>query len=508
MASPPLVLPGVLFVGEDERARIVAHTGAAAGWHVPKGILAWSTEVSVVAREALTDEIRRNTKLVMPEEQIPPAKMPLTAQAAAKSPLVAVSSKLVPKLVEAGLRVHTVGVDRITSSFYYLAEGGGEDEIRIEGDLVQAVGQMLGERADNAAIERVLDGLPDRLLRSLSKDRVSELTVELAAALPRAAADGSGTQEVELEVFEKNLAQLLGNAEKYTSAARELAAKLAETNERRLEVPLFGEARKVSQGPFDITVGERRVSLPTYERWVMSGPLAESNDVEAVRALLAGKAPTNPPRAASSPPAAGKADDDPLLANLRETPKVDAAAQKAAAERAAAEKKAAEEKAAAEKRAAEKAAAEKKAAEEKAAAEKKAAEEKAAAEKKAAEEKAAAEKKAAEEKAAEEKAAAEKKAAEEKAAEEKAAEEKVAEEKAAAEKKAAEAKEADDKEADEKKAEQKKRDEKVADKAAKSAVDTVKIRRKDSEKSGGMAWIAVLLVIAAAVAAWRLWFSH
>ena len=192
MASPHLVLPGVLFVGEDDRARIVAHTGPAAGWHVPRGILGWSTEVSVVGREALTEEVRRATKIVMPEEQIPPAKMPLTAQAALKSPLVAVASRLVPKLVELGLRVHTVGVDRVTSSFYYLAEGGGEDQIRIEGDLVQSVGAMLGDRADNAAIERVLDGLPDRLLRALSKDRVNELTIELAAELPRAAADGSG----------------------------------------------------------------------------------------------------------------------------------------------------------------------------------------------------------------------------------------------------------------------------------------------------------------------------
>ena len=100
MASPPLVLPGVLFVGEDERARIVAHTGPAAGWHVPRGILGWSTEVSVVGRDALTEEIRRSTKMVMPEEQIPPAKNPLTAQAAQKSPLVAVYSKLVAKLVE------------------------------------------------------------------------------------------------------------------------------------------------------------------------------------------------------------------------------------------------------------------------------------------------------------------------------------------------------------------------------------------------------------------------
>ena len=348
MASHPLVLPGVLFVGEDERARIVAHTGPGAGWHVPRGILGWTTEITVVARDALSEDIRRSTKLVMPEEQIPPVRLPLTSQAAQKSPLVAVSSKLVPKLVEAGLRVHTVGVDRVTSSFYYLAEGGGEDQIRIEGDLVQSVGAMLGERADNAAIERVLDGLPDRLLRALSKDRVSELTVELAAALPRAAADGSGTQDIDIDAFEKALSDLIGGAEKYAKVGQDIANRLAETSDRRVEVPLFGEARKVSQGPFDITVGERRVSLPTYERWVMSNPLGEP----------AAKPSTAPASASIGPAAAPKKHDsqDKMLANLESSAAPAGEAEKAAkAASAAAEARKAEEAAAAASRAAEEA---------------------------------------------------------------------------------------------------------------------------------------------------------
>ena len=336
---------------------------------MPKGILGWSTEVSVVQRDALTEEIRRSTKMVMPEEQIPPVKMPLTSQAAQKSPLVAVSSKLVSKLVELGARVHTVGVDRVTSSFYYLAEGGGEDQIRIEGDLVQSVGAMLGERADNAAIERVLDGLPDRLLRALSKDRVSELTVELAAALPRAAADGSGTAEVDLEAFEKALSELVGSGEKYAKVAQDIASKIAETNDRRIEVPLFGEARKVSQGPFDIAVGERKVSLPTYERWVMSNAPGE--------AARAGAAPATTAAAAAAPK---KPDaEDSMLANLetdasrKEREALDAAAraaEQARAAEAAAKAKAAEEaRVAEEKRKAEDAA--KRAAEEARAAEEK-----------------------------------------------------------------------------------------------------------------------------------------
>lgn len=299
MASSHLVLPGMLFVGEDERARIVAHMGPAAGWCVPAGIGGWSHEVSVVVRETLTEDIRRSTKAVLPEEQIAPARMPLTHQAAQKSPLIAISQKLAPKLVEAGVRVHTIGVDRITSSFYYIAEGGDEEPIRVEGDLVQAVGSMLGERADNAAIERVLDGLVDRLIRALSRDRVSELTLELAAALPRAAADGTGTQDIDLDRFEAELSKLVGDSEKFSAYAREIASKLAEANDRRIEVPLFSEARKVSQGPFELAVGERTVALPTSERWVMSQPLTEPDPAAA-------KMPSAPPRPASVPPPAAK----------------------------------------------------------------------------------------------------------------------------------------------------------------------------------------------------------
>ena len=463
MASPPLVLPGALFVGEDDRARIIAHTGPAAGWHVPRGILGWSHEVSVVAREALTEDIRKSTKIVMPAEQIPPARMPLTAQAAQKSPLVAVSSKIVPKLVELGVRVHTIGVDRVTSSFYYLAEGGGEEQIRIEGDLVQSVGAMLGDRADNAAIERVLDGLPDRLLRALSKDRVSELTIELAAALPRAAADGSGTSEIDLDSFEKELAKLIGQSEKNTATAREIAAKLEDSNERRLDVPIFGDARKVSQGPFDLTVGDRRVSLPTYERWIMSADAAPASSAAAARA-----------------PAKNDADDA-LLAGLEAKPAGAAAdaAKKKAEEEAAAKKRAEEE--AARKRAEAEAAAKKKADEEAAAAAAKKAEEEAAAAAKKAEEEAAAA------------------AAAKKAEEEAAAAAAKAEEAAAAKKKAAAKADAAD-------------DAKPAAKAKDDKRDTVKVKRAEPEKaiekkSSSTMWFVVLAVVLAAAAYWKFFMN-
>ncbi len=295
------MLPGVLFVGEDERQRLTAHTGPAAGWMSPKGILQWSTEVSVVPREAMTEDVRRETKAVMPEEQIPPAKYPLTLEAAKRSPLVAVSSRLTSKLVEQNVRVHTIGVDRMTSSFFYIAEGGGEEPITVSGDLVQAVAEMLGERADNAAIERVLDSLVDRLLRSLSKDRITELGVELAAALPRAASDGSGAQGVDLDSFEKDLAVLVGASEKYAAPLQEIADKIGSTPDRKVDVPLYGDARKVPQGPFDLTVGDRKMSLGTYERWVLTGPFAEPSAAQPAPAPAPAPAPVAKPAPSPKP---------------------------------------------------------------------------------------------------------------------------------------------------------------------------------------------------------------
>ncbi|HVJ92026.1 MAG TPA: hypothetical protein VM580_19630, partial [Labilithrix sp.] len=324
MASPSLAVPGVLFVGEDDRARLIAHLGPAAGWMIPRGILGWSTEVSVVLRDALSEQIRRDAKIVMPEEQIPSARLPLTHQAALKSPLVGISGRLSQKLIDSGIRVHTVGADRVTSSFYYIAEGGGEDPVRVEGDLVAAVGAMLGDRADNSAIERVLDGLVDRLLRSLSKDRIAELSLELAAALPRAASDGTGTRDIDLDAFERELSTLVGASEKYTSFLQEIAAKISDTNDRKVDIPLFGDARKVSQGPFELTVGSQTVSLGTHERWLATGPLADPP--KPALAPAAAPAPVAAPAAAAPAPVVQRS---PAPAQVAPKPEVKAAPVKA-----------------------------------------------------------------------------------------------------------------------------------------------------------------------------------
>ena len=226
MASPSLALPGVLFVGEDERARLVAHLGSAAGWMVPKGVLGWSHEVSVVQRDALTEAIRRDARIVMPEEQIAAARMPLAHQAALKSPLVAVSSRITQKLVDAGIRVHIVGA-----------------------------------------------------------------------------------------------------SEKYKTHLEEIAAKVGDTNERKVEIPLYLEAKKNSQGPFELEVGAQKVALGTHDRWLLTGPLTEPSKAAPAPAPKPEPAPApakaEPVKAAPAPtpaPAPKAATPQPAPAKAAPTP--------------------------------------------------------------------------------------------------------------------------------------------------------------------------------------------
>jgi hypothetical protein len=411
MSGASLSVPGVLYVGPSEEALAVLHVGPSAGWVALKGIRTWSREILVVQKADVTEALRKELGVTLPEAHPQAASLANARRAAQASPLVAVESAIAEKLAAKGVRVHTIGSDRITGGFYYFAEGGSRPPVRVQGNLVDMVAPALDASADNAAVEASLDGVIDRALVELSDGVLHEAQIELAAALP-ALGEDAGEAAVKLQTLEGFVALAANRASKYEERARAVVEALGRVKgggEGAVVVPLFGDAHRAPQPEIEVEYAEgasgepRKRKLPARNRWLVAGLQSET----------------------MPPPAVAKVDDG-----------------KAAAERAAAEK-AAREKAAAEKAAAEKAAAEKAAAE-KAAAEKAAAE-KAAAEKAAAE-KAAAEKAAAE-KAAAEKAAAEKAAAE-KAAAEKAAEQKKADdEKAAAAKKAATEKKDGDKKA-------------------------------------------------------------
>ena len=424
------------------------HVGPGVGWVALKGIHTWSREISVVLKTDVNEATCRELGVTLPEAHPEAARLENARRAAQASTLVAVDSAVVDKLVAKGVRVHTIGSDRITGGFYYFAQGGTGEAVRVQGNLVEMVASTLAASADNAAVEACLDGVIDRVLQELSDGVLSEAQIELAAALP-ALGEPASESAVKLQTLEGFLALAGARASKYEERARtvvDAVGRATRRGEDRTQLPLFGDARRVLQPELEVEYaggesgGQRKLKLPERSRWFVAGLASETMPPPAV-ASKADVEKEAAAKAAAQKAAAEKAATEKAAAEKAAAEK--AAAQKAAAEKAAAEKaaveKAAAEKAAAEKAAAEKAAAEKRAAAEKAAAEKRAAAEKAAAEKVAAE-KAAAERAAAE-KAAAEKAAAEKAVAEKRAAaEKKAAAEKAAAKKAAAEKPAAEKK--------------------------------------------------------------------
>ena len=356
MSGASLSVPGVLHVGSSEHDLAVLHVGPTAGWVALKGIRTWSREIAVVRKADLTDAIRKELALVLPEAQPQAASLANAKRAAQASPLVAVESGVAEKLAAKGVRVHTIGSDRITGGFYYFAEGGSRPPVRVQGNLIEMVAAALPATADNAAVEASLDGVIDRVLGELSGGTLTEAQIELAAALPSLGED-AGEAAAKLQTLEGFVALAANRAAKYEERAKAVVDALGrvEGGKDSVQVPLFGEARRAPQPEIEIEYAEgaageqHKRKLPARSRWLVAGLISET----------------------MPPPAVAKVDE------------AKAAAEKAAAEKAAAEKKAAAERAAAEQAAAEKAAAEKAAAE-KAAAEKAAAQ-KAAAEKAAAE---------------------------------------------------------------------------------------------------------------------------
>jgi hypothetical protein len=433
MSGASLGVPGVLYVGPSpEQELAVLHVGPAVGWVALKGIHTWSREVSVALKADVTDAMARELGVMLPEAMADKERLVNARRAARASTLVAVDSSLVDKLVAKGVRVHTVGSDRITGGFYYFAKGGAGEPVRLQGNLVEMVAATLAASADNATVEAALDGAIARILSELSGGLLTEAQIELAATLP-ALGEAAADATVKLQTLEGFLVLTMTRGSKYEDRARDVVAALDQAAGRGAQeqnVPLFGDARRDVQPALEIEYAEgesgarQKLKLPERSRWLVAGLVTETMPPPAVAPSVVED------KAAAENAAAEKAAAEKAVAEK-------AAAEKAAAAKVAAEKAAAEN-AAAEKAAAEKVAAEKAAAERAAAA--KAAAERATAEKVAAE-KAAAEKVAAERVAAE-KAAAEKAAAE-KAAAERAAAEKVAAEKAAAEKAAAEEAEAE-----------------------------------------------------------------
>jgi hypothetical protein len=269
-----LAVGGVLFVSAPAAGRSGVRLGPAAGWMVPRGIAQWERELSFVPRASMTPGLASSLRATLADAQVAPRRFPMVKKAVEASPLLALSGNLVEDVRAQGVRVHTVGVDRVSGDFYYFEEGGGRDPLRVQGNLVEMLSPSIGSSSTNAEIAAGLDGLLDRLLQSLSGGAVSELAVELADALPRLSRDGTGLLGTDLEAFEAQSSGFAARAARWEAAARRIPLALEDAARKGLRsapVPLFGEAKQEETAALDVVVSGKPLKLPGLPLWTVKG---------------------------------------------------------------------------------------------------------------------------------------------------------------------------------------------------------------------------------------------
>jgi hypothetical protein len=238
------------------------------------GLSRWEQELSFVGRADMTPEFAKALHATLPHEQIAPKRFGRAASAVQAAPLLAMSSNLVEAARKEGVRVHTVGVDRVSADFYYFAEGGDGEPLRVQGNLLEMLSDRVGSSTSNADIEALQASLISRLLSALSKGAVAELDVELADALPRLSRDGTGLVGTDLEAFEAQAKALATGSAHFEAAARRLVEALVaatRAGQARARVPLYGEAQRETMAPLEVLVMGKPLQLPECFLWTVTG---------------------------------------------------------------------------------------------------------------------------------------------------------------------------------------------------------------------------------------------
>jgi hypothetical protein len=311
-----VAVPGILCVSPSQvgqagqAGRKVVHLGPSAGWMIPRGLMRWEQEVSFVDRADMTPQLAKTLHATLPHEQIAAKRFSRVASAVEASPLLAISSNLVDAARKEGVRVHTVGVDRVSADFYYFAEGGSGGSLRAQGNLVEMLADRVSAGTTNAEIEALQVSLINRLLSSFSNGVVSELQVELAGALPRLSRDGTGLLGTDLEAFEAQAQALVRGSARFEVAARQLAEALTNATRKgqsHARVPLYGDAQRETMAPLEVQVMGKPLQLPECFVWTVTGVPRETgieSPAKPVAKPIETLAPAQPTSAAASAAAA------------------------------------------------------------------------------------------------------------------------------------------------------------------------------------------------------------
>jgi hypothetical protein len=272
--SSTLSVAGVVQVTPMPSGRSAIRMGPSAGWFEPKGISRWENELSVVAQTDLSTGLARALRATLPVEQIAPRRFPMAAKAVEVAPLLPIATNLVAYARAQGTRVHTVGIDRVTAGFYYFAEGGPNEPVHVQGNLVDMLAPSLTASNTNAEISTLLEDLIGRLLLDLSGGIVSELHVELANALPRLSRDGTGLAGTDLESFDSRARALAEASTRWAASGLPIVQALTAAERlgrKSTRIPLFGEAEWDTSAPLGVTVAGKVRQLPGSARWLVTG---------------------------------------------------------------------------------------------------------------------------------------------------------------------------------------------------------------------------------------------
>ncbi len=297
-----LAVPGVISVSPVASGKKRVRVGPSAGWMVAQGLMGWERELSFLVRADATAELAAALRGTLPHEQIAPKRFAMAARAAMASPILAISSNLVAEARSQGARVYTVGVDRVSAGFYYFAEGGAREPVRVQGNLVEMLAPALTPATTNAEIEALLEGLIERLLLALSDGMISDLDVELADSLPRLSRDGTGLEGTNLEAFDASARQLALQSGPWESLAGKIVDALAaatSTSLVRVSVPLYGEARREARAALEVQVGGKTLQLPEQPMWMVTGGPREDAWASPEAPLAAAPPPPEAPIAAN-----------------------------------------------------------------------------------------------------------------------------------------------------------------------------------------------------------------
>jgi hypothetical protein len=275
---PAIWIPGVLRLvgGSDGRARV--GLGRERGWVLGDPIVDWQLSALLVSKPALTDELRRELAIDLPEERLDAACYPRLCAAARAASLVAVAPQRRDILVSRDVRTYRVAWHRGAGGGEFSSRGGGLTYLGVGGEMYGWLGPDAAEGAS--------DSLIDRILRRISDGEVGEDAVMLAVELAtvtnpeliersQPARRDPALDEARRADWESWLEQTATRSASRETDAKAIVTALENAIGDEVQLPSYGTARRIRLPELAINTcdsGDADVlTLPPYSYWIVEG---------------------------------------------------------------------------------------------------------------------------------------------------------------------------------------------------------------------------------------------